>query len=89
MHGERGCTLPSEKRNERSESEQSEYERDEIVLLTSALNPLLFGVAQRSPPTWDRRQVYAHPRKIFAPPPLSGAFALGISTPPIPPRRIS
>jgi len=35
----------SEKLNELSEREQSAYKRDEIALLTPALNSLFFGVA--------------------------------------------
>ena len=84
MHEGRGFSLPSEKPNPLSKCEQSAYERDEIVLLPPALNPPLIGVAQRRPRSRDRRQVFAHPGKIFAPLPLSEASTLGIPTPPLP-----
>ena len=49
----------------------------------SALNLLLLGVAQVRPRSWDHQQLFTHPGKIFAAPPLSGASAWGISLPPM------
>ncbi len=44
MDGERGFSVPSEKLNQLCESGQFEYKRDEIEVLTSALNPPTLGV---------------------------------------------
>jgi hypothetical protein len=64
MHGGRGFSRSSEKLNQPSECEQSEYERDEFILLTYAPYTPPFGVALADV-LEARKQLFGSSEKIF------------------------